>query len=468
MIMIACDGAPGRLCGVFERRMLSKDREIAGLLERCGLHRRELRAWAMYDWANSAFVLVIVTTVFPIFYRQVAAENLDDIKATALFTWTTTAALAIAAVLSPTLGTLADYLGWRKRMMGAFLALGASVTCCMYFIHAGEWMRALVLFGIANVAFSLTLVFYDSFLPHIASSNEIDRVSAAGYGLGYLGSGLLLVVNLWSIRSPASFGLADAETATRVSFVSAGLWWVLFSVSFFRRVVEPAAMARGTERGAVRALGVAFRRLLETLHELRGGHRQAFLMLVAFLIYNDGIGTIIRMAAIYASTRGLPQNSVMLAILLVQFVGVPCAFVFGGMGAWVGAKRAILIGLLVYIGISVVAYRMDTIGEFYLLAVLVALVQGGTQALSRSLFASMVPRHKATELFGFFAVFEKFAAIFGPMIFGFLLSVGGTPQRAILSVIAFFVVGGLLLTRVDVALGRLQAREAEAAWERRV
>jgi MFS transporter, UMF1 family len=446
--------------------MMSKNREPPRFLERCGLHRPELRAWAMYDWANSAFVLVVVTTVFPIFYREVAAAELDNVRATALFTWTTTAALAIAAVLSPALGTLADCLGWRKRMMGGWLALGVTATCCMYLIHSGEWMRALVLFGIANVAFSLSLVFYDSFLPHIASVNEIDRVSAAGYGLGYLGSGLLLVVNLWSIRSPASFGIADAETASRLSFVSAGLWWALFSLPFFHRVAEPRATAGSSERGAVRAAGVAFRRLLETLRELRGAHRQAFLMLVAFLIYNDGIGTIIRMAAIYASTQGLPQNSVMLAILLVQFVGVPCAFVFGSMGAWIGAKRAILIGLLVYIGISVVAYRMDTVAEFYLLAALVALVQGGTQALSRSLFASMVPKHKATELFGFFAVFEKFAAIFGPMIFGLLLTAGGTPQKAILSVIAFFVAGGLLLTRVDVAVGQLQARDAEAAWER--
>jgi MFS transporter, UMF1 family len=448
---------------VIERAVMNNDRRSPSFLERCGLHRPELRAWAMYDWANSAFVLVIITTVFPIFYRQVAAADLDDIRATSLFTWTTTVALAIAAVLAPMLGTLGDTLGCRKRMMGGFLALGVTATCCMYFIHAGEWRRALFLFGTGNVAFSLSLVFYDSFLPHIADGEEIDRVSAAGYGLGYLGSGLLLLLNLWWIRAPTLFGIADAESATRLSFVSAGLWWAVFSLPFFCRVAEPAPPPRSDERRAGRAIGVAFRRLLGTLHELRGGHRQAFLMLVAFLIYNDGIGTIIRMAAIYASTRGLPQNSVMLAILLVQFVGVPCALVFGSMGAWIGAKRAILIGLVVYIGISGVAYAMDTVGEFYLLAVLVGLVQGGTQALSRALFASMVPRHKATELFGFFAVFEKFAGIFGPMIFGLMLTLGGTPQKAILSVIVFFVVGGLLLTRVDVAAGQAQAREAEAA-----
>jgi len=440
----------------------AKTNRISALLERCALHRPELRAWAMYDWANSAFVLVVITTVFPIFYRQVAAADLDDDTATTLFTWTTSGALAIVAAFSPILGALADHLGRRKQMMALFVAIGVMATLCLFFVHTNQWPLALALFALGNVGISLSFVFYDSFLPHIADGKEIDRLSAAGYALGYLGGALLLLFNLWWIRSPATFGIPDAETATRLAFVSVGIWWAGFSIPLFRRVPEPPRRIEPDERGAGGAIRATFRRLLGTARELRGSYRQASLMLLAFLVYNDGIGTIIRLAAIYATTRGIPRNAVITAILMVQFVGIPCALLFGNLAGRIGAKRAVLIGVAIYIGISIVAYGMDTTREFYLLAFLVGLVQGGTQALSRSLFASMVPRHKTSEFFGLFSFSEKFAGIFGPLVFGLMLSLGGTPQKAILSVIAFFLLGGFLLTRVDVTAARARAREAEA------
>ncbi len=441
---------------------MSQDPPTPSFLERCGLHRPELRAWAMYDWANSAFILVIITTVFPIYYSQVAAAELEKSTRLSYFAWTTTGALAAVALLSPILGALADYLGRRKRMMAGFLGFGVVATCCMFFIGEGDWPLALLLFALGNVGISLSFVFYDSFLPHIADGKEIDRVSAAGYALGYLGSGLLLILNLWWINKPEIFGIPDTGTATRLAFVSVGLWWAGFSIPLFRRVPEPPRQVETDEVGAASALRVTFRRLLETFRDLRGGYRQAFLMLLAFLVYNDGIGTIIRMAAIYADEQGLPQESVIFAILLVQFIGIPCAFIFGNVAARIGTKQAILIGVGVYMVISIVAYKMETIREFYLLAILVALVQGGTQALSRSLFASMIPKHKAAEFFGFFAVFEKFAGILGPMIFALMVGLTGSSQRGILSVIVFFVIGGLLLTRVDVEAGQREAKEADA------
>ncbi len=431
------------------------------LLERLALHRPELRAWALYDWANSAFILTIITAVFPIYYRNVAAAGLDGVAATSYFTWTTTLALLIVAVISPMLGALADYLGRRKSFMAGFLVLGVMATLGMYFIERGDWVLALVLFAFGNIGVSTSFVFYDSLLPHIAEGHEIDRVSTAGYALGYLGSGLLLVLNLWWIQKPELFGLADAGVATRLAFVSVGLWWAGFAIPLFRRIPEPPRQIEIDERDARSAIKVSFERLGETFQELRGGYRQAFLMLLAMLIYNDGIGTIIRLASLYATERGLPQGTVVVAILLVQFVGIPFAFFFGWLAGRIGAKNAVLIGVTVYIGISVVAYAMDTVAEFYLLAGLIAMVQGGTQALSRSLFASMIPRHKAAEFFGFFSVFEKFAGIFGPFIFGVVLSLTGSLQGAILSVVLFFVVGGLVLLRVDVEEGRRVARAAE-------
>ncbi len=433
------------------------------VLKRCGLDRPELRAWALYDWANSAFILVIITTIFPIYYQNVAAADLGKEQATSYFSLTTAIALALVAVGSPLLGALADFLGRRKQLMGGFLLLGLLATAAMFAIERGDWKLALVLFALGNIGVSTSFVFYDALLPHIARDHEMDRVSTAGYALGYLGSGLLLIVNLAWIQAPQRFGIADAGLATRLSFLSVAVWWALFSIPLFRRIPEPPRQLEADERLGQSVPKIMVRRLWETFHELRGNYNQACKMLLAMLIYNDGIGTIIRMAAIYATTRGLPQDNVIVAILVVQFVGIPFAIFFGLLADKIGAKRSILGALVVYVGISIVAYTMETIEQFYLLAALVGMVQGGAQALSRSLFASMVPKHKAAEFFGFFSVFEKFAGIFGPLIFGLMIELTGTSREAILSVIAFFVVGGLILLKVDVAAGRRQAQASDAS-----
>ena len=243
--------------------------------------------------------------------------------------------------------------------------------------------------------------------------------------------------------------------------MSVAIWWLGFSIPLFRKVPEPARTLEADERAGESAIRASFVRLGETLRELRG-YRQAFLMLLAFLVYNDGIGTIIRMATTFGTEIGLEQGDLITAVVLVQFVGVPFAFVFGQLAARIGAKRAIFLSLVVYTVISVLAYGMTTATGFYALALLVGMVQGGSQALSRSLFASMVPRHKSAEFFGFFGVFEKFAGIVGPGVFAVMILLTGSSRGAILSLITFFVVGGLLLSRVDVEAGQAAARRAEA------
>ncbi len=431
------------------------------ILERLGLHRPELRAWAMYDWANSAFMVTIVTAVFPIYFSSVAAADLEPATASFRFAVTTTVALTFVAVLAPVLGALADFAGIKKKMLGACVGLGVVATACMYFIQQGDWVLAALLFAFANIGVTSSLVFADSLLPHIASPAELDRVSTAGYALGYLGGGLLLVVNLAWIQAPEAFGLGGAELASRLSFVSVAIWWAGFSIPLFRKVPEPARTLEADERAGESAIRASFVRLGETLRELRG-YRQAFMMLLAFLVYNDGIGTIIRMATTFGTEIGLEQGDLITAVVLVQFVGVPFAFVFGQLAARIGAKRAIFLSLVVYTVISVLAYGMTTATGFYALALLVGMVQGGSQALSRSLFASMVPRHKSAEFFGFFGVFEKFAGIVGPGVFAVMIALTGSSRGAILSLITFFVVGGLLLSRVDVEEGREAARRADA------
>ena len=431
------------------------------MLERFGLHRPELRAWALYDWANSAFMVTVVTAVFPIYFSSVAAADLPPATASFRFALTTTVALTFVALLAPVLGALADFAGVKKKMLAACLGLGVAATACMFFIQRGDWVLAALLFALANIGVTSSLVFADSLLPHVARPDELDRVSTAGYALGYLGGGLLLLVNLAWIQRPELFGLGGAALASRLSFVSVAVWWLGFSIPLFRKVPEPPRAGGADERAGRSAVRASFVRLFQTLRELRG-YRQAFLMLLAFLIYNDGIGTIIRMATTFGTEIGLEQGDLIAAVVLVQFVGVPFAFVFGQLAARVGAKHAIFLSLAVYVVISVLAYGMTTAAEFYALAWLVGMVQGGSQALSRSLFASMVPRHKSAEFFGFFGVFEKFAGIVGPAVFAGMIYVTGSSRGAILSIMTFFIVGGLLLSRVDVEEGRRAARRAEA------
>lgn len=438
-----------------------------GWLKKLGLDRPELRAWALYDWANSAMVCVIITAVFPIYYSSVACDGMKSEDASRRFAYVTTIGMTIIAMLSPILGTMADFNGRKKGMLGGFMAMGAAACAGMFFIQRGDWWLASILFILANIGANGSFVFYDALLPHIARDDEVDRVSTAGYALGYLGGGVLLALNLAWITKPGWFGLpsgdelspAQATLPARLAFVSVAVWWLLFSIPMFRRVPEPRAGGlppgyRGSELFPLRA---AVDRLVETGRAL-GRYRQAVILLIAFLIYNDGIGTIMRMATIYATELKFDQGVTIASILLVQFVGIPFAFLFGLLAGRIGAKSSIALGLIVYAGICVFGYFMTTERQFLVLAILVGTVQGGTQALSRSLFASLIPRGKSGEFFGFFGTFEKFAGIFGPWVFAGINALTGSSRGSIIAIIGFFVAGGLLLALVDVEEGQRLAR----------
>ena len=439
------------------------------LLARLGLDRPELRAWAMFDWATSAVQTTVMVAVFPIYFVKVAGAGLPEGGATQRLATANSVALVIIAVLSPVLGAVSDYSAAKKRFTAGFMILGAIATAALWTVHTGDIERASWLFVLVLVGAAGCFVFYESLLPHIAGPHEIDRVSTAGYALGYVGGGLLLALNLAWIQKPDWFGLpagpglseAQATLPARLAFVSVAIWWIVFSLPLFRTVPEPPARIESDERRGQNPVLVAFVRLFETFRELRG-YRQAFLMLLAFLIYNDGIQTIIKMATAYGTEIGIGQSALIGAILVVQFVGIPCSFLFGMVAGRIGAKRALFLGLLAYTAISVLGYYMRTATHFYVLAGLVGMVQGGTQALSRSLFASMIPPHKSGEFFGFYSVFEKFAGIFGPLIFAGTIAATGSSRNAILSVIGFFAVGAAILALVDVGEGQRAAIEAEA------
>jgi UMF1 family MFS transporter len=440
----------------------------AGLLNRIGLHRPELRAWAMYDWAASSVQTTIMVAVFPIYFITVAGTNVDKSIANQHLATANAISVAIVALLSPVLGAIADYSGRRKQLLAVFLVIGVFSTAGMFFIDQGDLRLAELLYVLAMSSVAGSYVFYESLLPHIASEGEMDRVSTAGYAIGYTGGGVLLALNLAWIQKPEWFGLPsgpgltpdEATLPVRLAFLSVAVWWLAFSIPLFRGVREPARMLERDETARGGVVRHAFVRLGETFHELRG-YRHAFLMLLAFLFYNDGISTIQKMAASYAKELEIADSVIISAILIVQFLGIPFSFLFGMLAGRIGTKRAIFLGLLVYTGISILGYRMATAAHFYLLAALVGMVQGGTQALSRSLFANMIPRHKSGEFFGFFSVFNKFAGIFGPLLFALVIGRTGSSRHGILSIIAFFALGGILLAFVNVRVGEQAAREAE-------
>lgn len=468
--------APGSSESSRKMSIPAEDRSTAqrgwGRLEAFGLHRPELRAWALYDWANSAMMTTIIAAVFPIYFSKVAGAYLRPEVATRRFALASTIGMVLIALMSPVLGAIADARAIKKPLLGLFMMVGVAAVTGMYFIHRGDWILASVLFIIANVGANGSFVFYDSLLPHIATDEEFDRVSSAGYAIGYAGGGILLAINLAWIMKPAWFGLASGPDVTpaqatfpaRLSFLSVALWWVVFAIPLFRVVPEPPcpSPSGGGDRRRENPVRVAFVRLIETFRALRR-YRQAFLMLLAFLIYNDGIGTIFRMATIYGQEIGIGTEAMIAALVIVQFVGIPCTVLFGMLAGRIGAKRSILLALVVYTGISILARFMTSATHFFLLAFLVGLVQGGSQALSRSLFASMIPRDRSGEFFGFFSVVEKFAGIFGPLIFAASASLGGSSRYAILSVIGFFVVGGVLLALVDIEAGQRAVRVEGAA-----
>ena len=430
---------------------------IARLLARVGLVTPEQRAWAWYDCGNSAYFTTVITAVFPAFFASYAAAGMAPGEATTRFGAITTVSMAIVAIAAPILGAYGDYTARRKRLLVACAGIGIVSTFALTTISEGGWRWAALVFVIGNIGVSGSLVFYDSMLPSVARPEDTDRVSSAGYALGYLGGGLLLVLNLAWVLQPQVFGLSGTVAAIKLSFASVGVWWLLFMIPLLRHVPEPPQGAAATDVTRGSALRGSFARLAHTFAEIRQ-YPQAFLALLAMLVYQDGIQTIIRFAGIYGAEVGVGQSQQIAAFAMVQLLGVPFAFVFGSLGTRLGTKRAIFLALAIYTVAATLGYFMQNATHFFLLAGLVATVQGGAQALSRSLFSRLIPPAKTSEYFGFYAVVERFATILGPLVFTLSGALTGSSRSAVLGMIVFFVAGGWLLSRVDVEEGERAAR----------
>ena len=418
------------------------------------LTRRPVVAWALYDWANSAFATTVMAGFFPVFFKQYWSIGVEASVSTFRLGLANGVASFVIAVLAPLLGAIADRGGVRVRLLALATVLGAASTGGLYLVQEGQWQLAAVLYGIASLGFWSGVTFYDALLLDVAEDrNELDMVSSFGYALGYIGGGLLFAFNVYMTLRPGAFGLESAADAVRLSFLSVAAWWVLFSVPvvLFVREARPAQPL-----GIAAASRAGLRELRVTVEHIRA-YKPLVWFLFAYWLYIDGVNTVIKMAVDYGLSLGFPQQSLIAALLLTQFVAFPAALAFGWLGSKIGARNGIFLALAVYAGATIGAYRMDSSFDFYALAVTIGLVQGGVQALSRSYFGSLVPAGKQGEFFGFYNMMGKFAAVLGPMLVGFTALATGSTRAGILSVVLLFVVGAALLWRARIE--ELRARD---------
>jgi MFS transporter, UMF1 family len=402
--------------------------------------RRAQRAWALTAWANHGFVTTVLVGFFPIFLNKYWAAGLPGTRSTLYLGLTNSAASLIVMLLAPWLGALADRRGQKKLWLGLFTALGALATAALALIGRGAWQWALPVFALGSVGFYAGSSFQDALLVQVATPAEANRVSAYGFAAGYLGGGLLLLLNALLALHPSWFGVADAVTATRVAFVDVALWWALFTLPLFRHVHEAAPTV---EPPGWKELWATIRKVLADT-TVRG-------FLFAYWLYIDAIGTLQQMAVDFGAKLGLPTSALIQALLLVQFIAFPSALYFGRLGDRIGARRAILIGLGVFLFVTGWALFLHSAWQFYVLAGLVGTVQGGVQSLSRSLFSRLIPRERSGEYFGFYNMLGKFAAVIGPVLVGAAAALSGSPRIGVSSLMLLFAAGAALLWRVREA-----------------
>jgi len=427
-------------------------------------HKRSIRAWTLYDWGNSAFATTIMAAVYPIFYTSVATAGLPAHMATAYWGFTTAIGALIAAVISPILGAMADFRGSKKRFLTIFVLLGVTATALLYFVRTGDWLLGSLFFIFGNIGFAGSLVYYDALLPHVAKPNEIDQVSSRGYAMGYIGGGILLAVNVAMILLVPGFFPDEQEGAitelmTRLTFVTVAVWWLVFTFPLLRNVSEPVRRILPGE-GGFNPLTASFKRLAHTFREIRR-FRDLSLFLLAFWVYANGIGTIITMAVAYGNEIGIGQTSLIGTLLMVQFLAAPFAMLFGWLAKKIGTRQSIYLSLTIYTMIAIAGYFLQHEWQFWALGAAVATVQGGSQALSRSLMGKLMPKSKSAEFYGFFSVFEKFASIAGPFLFGLVSTIMGESRLSIVSLVIFFITGMILLTRVNIERGIQTAQDEE-------
>lgn len=416
------------------------------------------KSWILYDWANSAYSIVITTAIFPLFYQSLASQKVY----LASWAFANSFASAVVAVMAPVLGTIADYQGRKKRFFAFFLALGVCTTLSMAFIGEGMWRFAIILYILSVIGFAGANLFYDAFLVDVTTEERMDRVSAAGFGWGYIGSTIPFILGILMILHHEFLGFQSSQPAIRLSFLLTGLWWLVFSIPILKNVrqrfyIPPSATP----------IKDSFARLAATFKDIRR-YQNIFVFLAAYFFYIEGVNTIIRMATPIAVGIGIGQNTLLIVLLTIQLVAFPCALLYGWLARFWTGRRMIFVGICIYVGVVVLAFILPSIkdkstqtGLFWLLAMLVASSQGGIQALSRSYLGKAVPKEKSSEFFGFYNIVGKFSAIIGPFFVGSFTLLTGQERYGILSVLVLFLVGGLILSRTRPEAAIISGPEAD-------
>jgi len=430
------------------------------------MNKKAINSWCMYDWANSAFATTVMAGFFPLFFRQYWSAGVSSNESTALLGVANALAAILIAILAPVLGAIADQGSWKKRFLIFFAYLGVLMTAGLFLVQQGYWMLAALLYAIGNIGYSGANVLYDSLLTDITTEENVDFVSSKGFALGYLGGGLLFLINVLMYLYPEFFGIADSATAVRISFLTVAIWWGLFLIPLIKWVPE----VRKEIPGSLNIVTAGFRQFRNTFRKFR--HLKVlFLFLLAYWLYIDGVDTIIRMAVDYGMSIGFEASSLIVALLIVQFVGFPAALLFGWLGKKWDVKKSIYVAILVYLGVALYATTITKQIQFYMLALVIALVQGGIQALSRSYYSRLIPKNQSGEFYGFYNMLGKFAAIIGPLLIGavglFARNVMGLSEMtssrvSIGSVALLFIAGGILLLLVDEEQGRKEAKILES------
>jgi len=418
-------------------------------------NKRAVWSWAFYDWGNSAYSTTVMAGFFPLFFKEYWADPHNPNQSTFYLGMANSIASIIVASLAPLIGSIADQGSTKKKFLTFFAFLGVIMTGGLWMVSKGNWQMAVFFYVMATIGFASGNVFYDSLLPGLASEDRVDVVSSLGFGLGYLGGGLLFLVNVFMYLKPEIFGIADGATAIKLSFLSVAVWWAVFTIPLILFVPEPKNY---DAVGIKTAIQMGWIQLIQTFKEIRN-MKVVGTFLLAYFFYIDGVDTIIKMAVDYGMSLNFSGESLIIALLIVQFVAFPAALIYGRLSSKVGTKTAIMIGILAYSFITFLGYFITKAWHFYVLAILIGLFQGGIQAISRSLYTRIIPAEKSAEFFGFYNMLGKFAAIIGPALMGTISLVTGSARLGILSILLLFILGAFFLNKVDLDEGKRLAAD---------
>ncbi|MCF6309395.1 MAG: MFS transporter [Sulfurimonas sp.] len=407
-------------------------------------NNKSIYSWALYDWANSAYATTVMAGFFPLFFKAYYSADVDATVSTAQLGIANSISSFIIVLIAPLLGAIADVASMRKRFLFIFAYIGILMSATLALVGEGNWELAAFIYVLGNVGFMGSNTFYDGLLSSVSSDKNVDFVSGLGFALGYLGGGILFALNVWMLQAYTFFGFENEAEAIKTSFISVAIWWALFSLPLLLFIDEKQNLH--VEKKALIKNG--YLRLKNTFSKIRK-LRGLLLFLVAYWLYIDGVDTIIRMAVDYGIALGFDHGTLILSLLIVQFVGFPATLIFAYLAQRWDIKKAIFFAIAIYFFITIWASMMDQEYEFYILAVVIALVQGGIQALSRSYYSKMIPLHHSAEFFAFYNFLGKFAAILGPLLVASVALISESSRIAIGSIAIFFVLGAILLYFVD-------------------